>query len=298
MTRRSLELRVGITVVIAGLILIIGIMWFQRFKLVEKRERFLVVFPEVGGLTEDDPINVNGVERGRVENIYLRQHDVLVEMGVQEGVKLPIDSRIALRSIGIMGERYVSIRTGTAGVTIQPGDTLRGEIEAGMSEVMGEAGKTLGELTEATAELRSVLQALTEDEKLKASVENLRAFSENLRTITAENQPRLNAAIERFENVASMLDSLFAKRHAALDSSLASIGNAGRNIEIAVENLTEASSALKEIGDELRSGSGTVGRLITDEAFFQKLEKTVTDLDELILDIKMHPGRYLSIHLF
>lgn len=112
MAARSLEIKVGMFVLLASLILILGVMWLQRFKLVEKKYDFYVRFPEVGGLTEDDPIMINGVEKGRVEGVYLRESGVLVDMGVNAEVRFPKDSRITLRSIGIMGERFVSIRSG------------------------------------------------------------------------------------------------------------------------------------------------------------------------------------------
>ncbi|NIM19246.1 MAG: MCE family protein [Candidatus Latescibacteria bacterium] len=297
MTPKALEVRVGITVVVASTILIVGIMWFQKFKLVERRYDFFVQFPEVGGLTPDDPINVNGVERGRVGDILLRERDVLVEMGVLEGVKIPVDSRITLRSLGIMGERFVAIKSGSASVFIQPGDTLIGKMHAGMSEVLGGAGKVLEELTETTRELRSVLLTVTGGEKLQTSMENLQELSRNLRNLTEEDKPLL-VAIQKFERVSSKLDSLLTRRYAALDSSLASVGRAGQRFEVAVKNLTEASDALKDIGEQLRTGDGALGRILFEENFLDKLNRTVADLDTLIIDIKKHPGRYLSFSLF
>lgn len=298
MTPRSLEIRVGVTVVIASVILIVGIMWFQKFKLVEKRYNICVTFPEVGGLTEDDPIDVNGVERGRVESVNLHRRNVVVEMGISEGVVIPIDSRVSLRSIGIMGERYITIKTGKADSIVQPGDTLIGEFDAGMSEVLGYAGNVLSELNEATRELRSILESVKGDDKLKTSMDNLQEFSEDLRSLTAENQPRLAAAIRKFERVATHLDSLITRRYAVLDSSLESMSRAGSQFESAVNNLSETSAALKDIAERLQAGEGTLGKLLSDEELLNKVDKAVTSLDDLITDIKMHPGRYFSVHLF
>lgn len=297
MTRIGLEIRVGVTVVIASTILIVGIMWFQQFKLGEKRYQFFVQFTEVGGLNSNDPINVNGVEKGRVENVDLRAHDVVVEMGVVTGTEIPVDSRIMLRSLGIMGERFVAIRSGESAQMIQPGDTLKGTLRAGMSEVMGQAGPVLGELTGAIQELQKVLSAVNENDKLQRSMDNLQTFSDNLRDITADGKPLSNAII-KFERVSSKLDSLLLNRYSVLDSSLESMGRAGRQFEVAVGNLAEASAALKDIAAKLRAGEGSLGKLINEDDFLKKLDKTVTDLDDLILDIKKHPGRYLSVHLF
>ena len=49
MTRRGLEVRVGFVVVLASAILVTGVMWFQKFRLVEKRYSFFTRFDEVGG---------------------------------------------------------------------------------------------------------------------------------------------------------------------------------------------------------------------------------------------------------
>jgi phospholipid/cholesterol/gamma-HCH transport system substrate-binding protein len=273
-------------------------MWFQKFKLVEKRYSVYASFPEVGGLTEDDPIDINGVERGRVETVTLNRQSVIVEMGISEGVAVPVDSRVSLRSIGIMGERYITIKTGASNANAQPGDTLIGEFDAGMSEVLGYAGNVLSELNQATQELRSILESVKGDDKLRTSMDNLQEVSSDLRSLTAENKPRLTTAIRNFERVASHLDSLITRRYAVLDSSLESMGRAGGQFESTVNNLSETATALKEITARLQSGEGTLGKLLTEEELLNKLDKTVTDLNDLITDIKLHPGRYFSVHLF
>jgi phospholipid/cholesterol/gamma-HCH transport system substrate-binding protein len=66
----------------------------------------------------------------------------------------------------------------------------------------------------------------------------------------------------------------------------------------AMENLSKASSQLKELTEKLNAGEGSLGRLINDDALIQKLDSVVTDLNDLISDIKKHPGRYMTIRLF
>jgi phospholipid/cholesterol/gamma-HCH transport system substrate-binding protein len=298
MTRRGLEIRVGIVVVLASVILVVGIMWFQKFKLVEKRYHFFVRFAEVGGLQSNDPIYVNGVERGRVGSVDLHANDVIVEMGIREGVDVPTDSRVRLKSIGIMGERFVAINKGFSQRSVAPGDTIDGEFLMGLSEVMGAAGAILDELAETSRNLRDILETFTSEGKLQSSVDNLSAATENLRTITDENQPRLAKAIRGIERVSSRLDSLTMRHYAALDSSMAGFGRAGQNVESAVENLSRSSEDLKEITHRLREGEGTLGKLLSDDELIERLNSTLSKLDSLITDIKLHPGRYVTLELF
>lgn len=298
MTRAGLEIRVGFTVVLAAVILAVGTMWFQKFQLVEKRWSFFVSFDQVGGLVSGDPIVVNGVESGRVENVALDEGRVVVEMSVRDGVVIPEDSYIALKSIGIMGERFVAITRGEAAHALAPGDSTTGEFLMGLSEVMGAAGSILDEIAQTTDDLRSILDTLNKEGRLRETMSNLADASARLRAITDENQPQLASAIDRFEHVSALMDSLVSRHYASLDSSLAAVGRSGSKFEVAVDNLEAVSSDLREITKALREGDGTLGKLIQDEEMATKLESTIAGLDSLITDMKLHPGRYVTFKLF
>jgi phospholipid/cholesterol/gamma-HCH transport system substrate-binding protein len=298
MTRRGLEIRVGIVVVLASIILVLGVMWFQKFKLVERRYHFYARFSEVGGLKSGNVIYINGVERGRIEGVNLGVDDVVVTMAIREGVNIPENSHVSLQSVGIMGERFVAIKMGGASRAIAPGDTIEGDFMMGLSEVMSSAGEILDELTLTSRNLRDILETFSGEGRLQNSVDNLSVASENLRAITEENQPRLASAIESIDNVSTRMDSLIERHYVSLDSSLAGLGRTGQDIETAVKNLSRASEDLREITRRLREGEGTLGKLLTDDQLINNLNTTVEKLDSLITDIKLRPGRYVRFELF
>lgn len=298
MTRRGLEIRVGAVVVVASLVAVVGTMWFQRFRLVEKRYPFYVQFAEIGGLVPGDPIHVNGVELGRVNAVDLGERQVTVEMGVREGVPVPDDSRIVLKSIGIMGERFVEITQGRSPRLVAPGDTLDGTFLMGMSEVMGSAGGILEEVERAARSVREVAESLAGDGKLGETAENLAEVTGSLRDMTSGEDAALAHAIARFDHTASLLDSLVATHYAALDTSLAAVGRAGGRVEVAAGNLEAISDDLRDITRALREGEGTAGRLIYSDSLAVRMESAMARLDSLIEDIKMRPGRYVTFKLF
>jgi len=298
MTGRGLEIRVGAVVVVAAVIAVIGTMWFQKFQLAEKRYSFYARFDEVGGLVSGDPIYVNGVERGRVNVIDLRPDRVVVELAVREGVPIPDDSRVALKSIGIMGERLVAITQGESGTMIAPGDTLPGEFLMGLSEVMGSAGAILDEVEVTTKHLREIAEALNAEGKLREGVDDFAATSKNLRGMTEGNRERLDRAIEKFDHSATQLDQLLSTHYASLDSSLAALGRAGGKVDVTVDNLAVVADDLREITAKLRAGEGSAGRLIQDDTLVRRLESTAAELDSLLEDIRQNPGRYVKFSLF
>jgi len=293
-----MELRVGAVVVIAALIAVVGTMWFQRFRFNESRYSFEVRFKEVGGLVIGDPIHVNGVELGKVEAVDPGPGRVLVRMGVREGVPIPDDSRIVLKSIGIMGDRFVEITQGTSPELLAPGDTVNGKFLMGMSEVMGSAGDILSEVRQTVSDLRRVAEALTEGDRLGTTMQNLADASDAVRALTTGDDPRLIHAVNHLAHVSSLLDSMFTGHHESLDSSLVALERAGGHVESAVGNLNAVTADLRDISTALRSGNGTAGRLIYDDALIRHLEATVERVDSLVIDMKRHPGRYVTFKVF
>lgn len=299
MTGRGLEIRVGAVVVVAALIAVIGTMWFQKFQLAEKRYPFYARFNEVGGLVTGDPIYVNGVERGRVNAIDLRGDGVVVEMAVREGVVIPLDSKLSLKSIGIMGERLVAVTLGDSAVAVAPGDTIDGEFLMGLSEVMGSAGGILDDVEVTTRHLREIAEALNADGKFRAGVDDFATTGRNLRVLTEDNRERLDRAIANFERSSKQLDELLSTHYAELDSSLAALGRAGGKVDVTVDNLAVVSQDLKEITAKLRTSEGSsAGRLINDDTLIRRLEASSAQLDSLLKDLREHPGRYVKFSLF
>lgn len=298
MTGRGLEIRVGAVVLLAGVILVIGTMWFQRFQLTEKRYHFFVRFAEVGGLVAGDPVFINGVERGKVEDIDLRDDDVVVEMGVRDGVAIPDNSKVSLQSVGIMGEREVIIRRGGSPGMIAEGDTLNGVLLMGLGEVMGETGDIIDEVQTVLQNLREITESLNADGTLRDGVEDFAATGKNLRRMTESNQALLNRSLSSLESATSKFDRLMTDHYAELDSSLAAAGRAGTHIEASAEHLAAISDDLKTISSNLRAGKGSAGRLLTDDTLVIRLESATANLDSLLKDMREHPNRYVKFSLF
>jgi len=298
MTGKGLEVRVGTAVVAAALVAIIGTMWFQKFQLAEKRYKIFVKFTDVGGLVTGDPILVNGVEGGRVSKIDLLDRMVVVEMGVKQGIAIPKDSRISLAAVGFMGERQVTITRGTAGATIAPNDTVGGELEMGMGEVMGQAGDAMEDVKTVIKNLRDLTEAINKDKKLENGIADLAATSKNAREMTEENRARINHTLESIDRSTAQLSKLLDTHYADIDSSLTAFGKAGREVNNSVAHLTEISNNLEQISTNLKAGKGSAGRLLTDKTLVENLESATASLDTLLKDMKAHPNKYVKFSLF
>jgi len=70
-------------------------------------------FDDVGGLSMRAPAMVSGVKVGRVTAITLDPTlRARVELELDSGLELPIDSRASIRTAGLLGDHFVSIEPG------------------------------------------------------------------------------------------------------------------------------------------------------------------------------------------
>ena len=56
--------------------------------------------------------------------------------------------------------------------------------------------------------------------------------------------------------------------------------------------------SLKKIVQGLERGEGTAGKLIKNDSLYLGLNKTLVDLDKLLLDFRLQPKRYIGISVF
>lgn len=73
-------------------------------------------FGSVAGLKNGAIVEIAGVQVGKVTAIDLSQeyYEAVVHMAIDKGVEIPEDSIAAIRTAGIIGDKYVSISPGGA----------------------------------------------------------------------------------------------------------------------------------------------------------------------------------------
>ncbi len=298
MEYKSLELRVGLTIFIAAVILTVGLMWFQGFRIARSQYDLHAVFPMVGSISRGDKVNVNGVERGEVKHVELRDKDVLVSMAIDVGTNIPEDSRIVLQTVGIMGERVVTILLGTSDRALEPGAIMNGIYDPGISEALAFLGNIMDELTVLTHDMQRIAGTLTQGDKLSRTVDNLAAVTQELRTLLENDAPELSAGVRSFRRSTQAVDSLLTKNAGTLDTMIASFGEASRNMPELVRRMRSLTDSLAVVTAKLQRNDNTIGALMNDRTFMDRLEKTVLELSELVADVKANPKKYLKVEIF
>jgi len=77
--------------------------------------RIAVELPRSGGLYPNAIVTLRGVEVGKVTGLELSERGVIADLTVDDDVRIPADSRIAVRNTSAIGEQYLSFVPSSAG---------------------------------------------------------------------------------------------------------------------------------------------------------------------------------------
>jgi phospholipid/cholesterol/gamma-HCH transport system substrate-binding protein len=295
---RRTEIAVGTTVLAALFIMGAGIIWLKDYGGRGHKTVWHVVFPQTGGLAKSDEVLVNGVRKGRVEKLELRGDKVLVELALDSDVRLTSESKVAVRNVGMMGEKVIAVDYRLGGAPLSPRDTIPGIYELGVGEVMAQLGETIDEISGLTAELRNVGDELTKEGHLRETIINFRETSEHLRTMVVENRGTLRTTLANFSAAAKTARELTADRETELRRSLDRFQVAADNMARLSTRLDSLRASIQTITSKVESGQGTLGKLINDDKLYADVNTSVKSLRTLIEDIKRNPRKYLKISVF
>ena len=155
MSRRT-EVQVGITVVVALVALLWGVTWLKDLSLQRQVRVWHVRFPQTGGLGPSDEVQVNGMRKGAVSKVELVGDHVVVDLALDKDIRVTHQSVVAIRNVGLMGEKVIFVELHPTGRAYTARDTIPGIFELGMGEVMAQAG---GELRMIPAPILQGIQA-------------------------------------------------------------------------------------------------------------------------------------------
>lgn len=82
-------------------------------------------FSTAGGLQNGAVIELAGVEIGRVTAVDLADYHARVTLKLRRDIQLSEDARAAIKTKGLIGERYVEITPGKAPTQLKPGEQIR-----------------------------------------------------------------------------------------------------------------------------------------------------------------------------
>ncbi|MFT5618478.1 MAG: phospholipid/cholesterol/gamma-HCH transport system substrate-binding protein [Arenicella sp.] len=299
----SKEFKVGLLTIISCFVLYFGFNFLKGKNVFTSKHHYYVIYDNVGGLQNSNPVIVNGLTVGRVQEITILQdagNKMLVEIEVVPEIKVGEGSKAVLKDAGMLGGKVIDLILSGRRV-LEEGDTLVADTEKGMMADMSEKVAPIMESADSIMlNLNNMLKEYTGmGENVKTLIGNASNAAGSANALLAQNKQKINSIMTNFEKISSDLSVMQQKLNPVLDKMNAVADSLGE-VEInAIANEMKATmSETKKLMAGLNSGEGTMGKLMKDEAMYKNINKTMTDVDALILDLKENPNKYVHFSVF
>lgn len=291
MRQRSTEIKVGVSVVAAVLILILGVMWIEKVSFSNKFVTYTVYFGDVGGLDPGDPVTVSGVSSGEVGAVILEPGRVMTELLIDENVTLFDDCSVQILTIGLMGEKYVGIAPGKSGNVLPPGSVIQGEYKAGMAEAVAGFGDVIEELNETVRSFRALVETDGQGASLGEAIRKIENLTSEILVILRENRADIRSTAESMEKVSGDVSEIVGSRKETLERGIDDFASAAARFD-------SLSISLRNITERIEKGEGTLGMLVNEKKLHEDVEQVLANLNALLEDVKADPRKYFKIEIF
>jgi phospholipid/cholesterol/gamma-HCH transport system substrate-binding protein len=291
------EFKVGV-LVLAGII----ILFYMSFRigkfgaLTEGRGYSVTVhFKNTTGLDTKSPVEIAGVEVGKVNKISLAGTMAKTTLLIKDNVKIPVDSGIAIKSFGILGDKYIEVDPGKSSEYAKNGDELKNVVSyADYDQIfqnVSVAAKNIGDTME---QFKGVLGE-KDKENLHASLENMSVASGQFKEMLAENKGNVNRIVTNVAEASRKLGPMTDKA----DATLARIDTIARDVEDGKGTLgklvnddslyndaKETVASLKTVSADIEQGKGTLGKLVNDDSLYDDAKESMKNVNQFTGTLK------------
>ena len=298
---RKTEIRVGLTV-LAGILIFIWILgWAKNISLSSNEQLVNVRFNNVAGLEIGDQVTVNGLRKGYVREMRVEPNNVLVQLSLENDIKLKNDASFAISMLDLMGGKKVEVFPGKSDTKFDINKIAEGTFFADIPSAMSLLGSLQDDfitiLNDVKLSLNSLNKYLT-DEKLnsdvKQSLSNLNSLTDKLNVMLSENRNDLRA-------ITKNTVELTEKSNELLTNNKENINQLFTDLKSVFQKSDTLLSDLNSLTKETMNQQNNIGKLLYDENMINDLKKTlqqVNDLTAILIDQLKNNGINVDANIF
>lgn len=290
------EVSVGLLVIVAAVIFIVGLMWLSGTPLGSGgRTELQVQFEDVSGLASGDPVLVSGYNVGRVADVDFRGvGQILVTIELREDIPPHADATASVSALDFLGSMKIDYAPGTSPNMLEEGTVLIGTRQTGLTDGIPELKD------QASAVMMGLQEVMTPEmaENLNATLVSLQvALSRVTRLVDGQGGgPSLTTTLGTMERVAARLDTVLA--NPSLTESMDQFGSVMDSLQELIDGLSGTTDRLASITARIDSGNGTIAMALNDSTLHHDAHELLTAITELVDDMRERPGRYLHLKVF
>lgn len=288
------EIKVAVLAIVCIFLLVYGMNFLKGRDIFSPVKHYVGVFDNVSGLVAQAPVYVRGYKVGQVDAIrydFTSPHAFTVVISMDKNIAIQQPAEMRLCDDGLLGGKAIEVEVpigSTEGKLLYAeGDTIPAVVVVGLLETLQEG--FMAKVDEAIVNLDSLIvkvNAQVGDNTLKRTLSNVEQISDELSASARDIR-----AITHHQ-----LPSIMLNADSAVNDAKVVIRDL-KTAEIS-QTVARVNTMVDSVNTILTSKHGTLGLLLNDKNLYQHIDSTVVSVDNLVVDLKANPKKYVHFSLF
>lgn len=304
------ETKVGILAAFSIALLIIGYNFLKGNAIFSSETILYAKYTKVDGLAVSKPVLINGFQIGRVDKLQLQPNGIIIAtLKIKGKYDIPKNSIARLESTDLLGSKAIVMALGNGRNFAMDGDTLNSNVEKNLMEavqpVQKKAELIIGKMDSILTSVNSILNPDFQKNvnksfnSIAATLASLEGTSKKVDGLVGTEGKRISAILANAEAISANLKNNNEKINAILNNiNTITDQVAAANFKQTIDNANKAVADLQGIVSKVNNGQGTLGLLVNDTKMYDNLNNASKNLDNLIIDLKENPKRYVHFSVF
>ena len=295
------EAKIAVIVTLIMFLFLWGYNFLKGRNLFSAYNYYQAYFEKIDGLQLSNAVTINGFAVGVVSNIQFASEKLdrlIVEIGVKKSFNIP-DNSIMMITSDLLGGKSVVLMLGDSETMLKDGGILPGSIAPDLVEtITGKLIPIADNANQLMASIDSLLLMLqhTFDDDLQKNIQSIVA---NVEQLVAGERRKIAAILTNFESVSGNL----RKSNEDISKLLANLNTfsetlAESDVKNTVDNANRTLMQLNTLLSGINEGEGTIGQFARNDSVYIYLQRSLNDLDKLLIDLRENPKDYVHFSLF
>jgi len=304
------ETKVGIMAAFSIALLIIGYNFLKGNAIFSDETVLYARYSHVDGLAVSKPVLINGFQIGRVDKLQLLSDGtILATLKIKGKYEIPKNSIAKLEGTDLLGSKAIVMSLGTGTDFAQDGDTLNANVAKGLLEtvqpVQKKAELIIAKMDSILTSVNTILNPSFQKNvdksfnSIASTLTSLEATSKKVDNLVGSEGSRVAAILANVEAISANLRKNNEKINGILNNiSTVTDQVAAANFKQTIDNANKAVADLQGIVSKVNNGQGSLGMLVNDTKMYENLTNATKNLDNLMIDLKQNPKRYVHFSVF
>jgi phospholipid/cholesterol/gamma-HCH transport system substrate-binding protein len=294
----SKEVKVGLLALVAGIILYVGFNYLKGIDFFSPTKKYYVIYQNVAGLQVSNPVTLNGMTVGRVDQTRIltnKNNQILVTLEIDDEISIGDSTRALLVNSSLLGGKEIGLMLGHDTRKLKNGDTLRGDADKSMTDQIAEkAMPIIDNLASLSKKLDNTFDE-NFSKNVKNTMSNFSIASSDLKETLAKSKGNINDITANLSDLTASLNDT-EKKFKPVIAKLDMFADSLNDLELkrVVNNANAAMKNIEEISAKINTSKGTMGMLINDKKLYEGLTKSANSLDTLLKHLDENPRHFFK----